>query len=113
MTKIIRTRYIAFCNSRERDGLPPFDYNKLGEPKGFSIDYIRLLARKAGFQIEFVNERTWVELVRLFQGKKFDIIPAMYRSTDDLTGKRIGIQTDNTSIGVVQQITEVIRNELN
>jgi two-component system sensor histidine kinase EvgS len=61
---------------------PPFDYNELGVPKGFSIDYINLLAKKVGFKVDFVNERTWPELLQLFRQKKIDIMPAIYRNKE-------------------------------
>lgn len=59
---------------------PPFDYNEFGEPKGFSIDYIRLVAQKAGLQIEFVNGYRWDELLQQLKQKQIDVIPALYRN---------------------------------
>ena len=113
---------------------PPFDYNELGVPKGFSIDYIKLLAAKLDLEIEFVNELKWSELLDLFKQKKIDVLPAFYRnstreeftlftdpyykgklgvfarksdpsihSNDDLMGKKIGIQTNDGSIGIVKK----------
>jgi len=61
---------------------PPFDYNEIGVPKGLSIDYIKLLAGKVGFEIKFVYGHTWPELVQLFKQKKLDILPAFYRNID-------------------------------
>jgi len=112
----------------------PFDYNELGVSKGFSIDYINLLAKKVGFNVEFVKEHTWSELMQLFKQKKIDIMPAIYRnkaredftlftapyykgklgvftriedssiqSNDNLLGKKVGIQTDDGSIGIVKR----------
>ena len=113
---------------------PPFDYNEFGVSKGFSIDYFNLLAEKIGFKIEYIKDHTWSELLLLFEGKKIDIMPAIYRNTareeftlftapyykgklgvftriedssiqsiDNMLGKRIGIQTDDGSIGIVKQ----------
>jgi len=61
---------------------PPFDYNEFGKPKGMSIDYLKLVAGKAGLQVEFVNGYTWDELLKLFESKQLDVIPALYRNTE-------------------------------
>jgi len=59
---------------------PPFDYNEFGRPKGLSIDFIKLLANKAGFKIQFVNDYTWTQLLTLFQKKQIDVIPGLYKN---------------------------------
>ncbi len=58
---------------------PPFDYNEFDKPKGLSIDFIKLLARNVGVEINFVNGRSWSELLSMFENKKIDVIPAMYK----------------------------------
>ncbi len=37
------------------DDWPPFDFSVKGEAQGISMDYIRLIARKTGMDIEFIN----------------------------------------------------------
>ncbi len=112
---------------------PPFDFYEFGRPKGLSIDYIQLLADKAGLKIEFVSGYTWPELLSLFRKKRIDIIPALYKNkkreaytlftetyhkgklgiltTDDTTdalfnfhNKRIGIQTSHGSIAAIRKL---------
>ncbi|WP_031480378.1 transporter substrate-binding domain-containing diguanylate cyclase [Maridesulfovibrio frigidus] len=61
---------------------PPFDYSEFGESKGLSIDYIKLLAEKAGLKIEFVNGYSWAELLALFKEKQIDVIPALYKNSE-------------------------------
>ncbi|RLD35593.1 MAG: hypothetical protein DRI83_06635, partial [Bacteroidetes bacterium] len=46
---------------------PPFDFAVDGEPKGYSIDLIKLIAEKTGLQLEFVNGYSWAELLDLFK----------------------------------------------
>ena len=58
----------------------PFDYNEFGKPKGLAIDYIKLLAQKAGLQIEFIHGPSWDELLQQFKEKKIDVLPALYRN---------------------------------
>ncbi len=42
---------------------PPFNYFENGEPKGFCIDYMRLLGEKLGIQFDFVSGPTWDEFM--------------------------------------------------
>ncbi len=51
----------------------PIDFVRSGEPAGFSIDYLNLVARKVGLNIEYVNGHTWEELVKLLKNKEIDI----------------------------------------
>jgi len=61
---------------------PPFDFSEFGKPKGLSIEYIQLLANKAGLKIEFVSGHTWTELLSLFRNKQIDVIPAIYKNRE-------------------------------
>ncbi|MDM8554480.1 ABC transporter substrate-binding protein [Desulfococcaceae bacterium HSG7] len=56
---------------------PPFDFAKNGEPKGFSIDLIKLAAQKAGIKLNFINGFKWDELLEKFKRKELDILPAV------------------------------------
>ena len=42
---------------------PPYNFNVDGEPSGFSIDYIRMIAEQAGLNIEFVTGPSWNEFL--------------------------------------------------
>ncbi|RLD35777.1 MAG: hypothetical protein DRI83_06340, partial [Bacteroidetes bacterium] len=57
---------------------PPFDFAVDGEPRGYSIDLIKLIAEKTGLQLEFVNGYSWAELLDLFKEGEIDILPAFY-----------------------------------
>ena len=57
---------------------PPFDFAENGEPKGYTIDLIRLIGEKTGLQFEFVNGFTWSELLGMLKTGKIDIMPAIY-----------------------------------
>jgi PAS domain S-box-containing protein len=61
---------------------PPFDFVEEGEPKGYSIDLVRLVAERAGLEVEFVNGLTWAELVDLFRRGEIDVLPAVYESEE-------------------------------
>ena len=61
---------------------PPFDYVESGQPAGYSIDVIRLIEKKTGLKVKFVNGYTWKELFEQFQADKIDILPAVYVSDE-------------------------------
>lgn len=52
----------------------PIDFVIAGEPKGYSVDLLRVLARMTGLQLEFVNGYNWPELTTLFEQGELDIL---------------------------------------
>ena len=61
---------------------PPFDFVQNGEPAGFAIDYIRLLAEIIGVELEFINGHTWSELLEKGRQKEIDLFPGLWKSAD-------------------------------
>ena len=58
--------------SNEKDWAP-YDYNENGIAKGYSIDYLNLLAKKIG--VTFIYETdTWTDLLNKVKHKRIDII---------------------------------------
>ena len=53
---------------------PPYNFNVDGEPAGFSIDYMRLLAESAGIEVEFVSGPTWDEFLGLMRSGDLDVM---------------------------------------
>ena len=53
---------------------PPFNFNEDGQPKGFSIDYMNLLASAAGLEVDYVSGPTWGEFFGMVQAGKLDVI---------------------------------------
>jgi two-component system, NarL family, sensor histidine kinase EvgS len=56
------------------DDWKPFNFNDAGKPKGYSIDYIQLVAEKLGIQIEFVSGPSWSEFLEMMQNGSLDIM---------------------------------------
>ncbi len=52
----------------------PFNYNLNGMPKGFSIDYMNLLAKKLGLRVKYIYGYTWNEFLRQIKEKKIDVM---------------------------------------
>ncbi len=53
---------------------PPFDYALLGEPQGYAVDVIRLIAEMTGLKVRFVNGLEWTELVAEFREGKLEVL---------------------------------------
>ncbi|MCC3860970.1 transporter substrate-binding domain-containing protein [Pseudemcibacter aquimaris] len=51
----------------------PLDFVQGGEPAGFSIDYLNLIASKVGLTFEFVNGYTFDELMTMVRDREIDI----------------------------------------
>ena len=62
---------------------PPFDYTQTGEPRGYSIDIIRMIARMTGLQVQFVNGYDWPELVSQFKSGELDLLHAVILTRDN------------------------------
>ena len=57
----------------EKD-LRPFNYNENGEVKGFSIDYMNLLANKLDVKIKYISGPRWSDFIDMLQTSKLDVI---------------------------------------
>jgi PAS domain S-box-containing protein len=53
---------------------PPYNFNENGVPKGFSIDYMNLLAKKVGMEIEYIHNKTWNEFMEMLKNNEIDSI---------------------------------------
>ncbi len=52
----------------------PYNYSESGTPMGHSIEYMKLLASKVGFEIQFVSGYSWKEYLQMIKTNKLDII---------------------------------------
>ena len=58
----------------------PIDFREEGEAKGYAVDYIQLIAKKAGFSLEFKPGRSWSAYLSMLQDKRLDIISSIKRT---------------------------------
>ncbi len=54
----------------------PYDYYENGKPKGFVVDYIKLLFSKIGIEPIFVTDK-WSALMEKFKNKEIDLLPVV------------------------------------
>jgi len=53
---------------------PPFNFTENGIAKGYSIDYMNLLASKAGFKVQYIQGYNWAEYMKMLQETQLDLI---------------------------------------
>ena len=63
-------------------GWPPFDFNENGKPKGFCIDYLKLLGDKLGMKIDFISGPSWNEYLSMIKEKKLDLLCDVVETPD-------------------------------
>ncbi|WP_419764325.1 MAG: transporter substrate-binding domain-containing protein [Arcobacter sp.] len=54
---------------------PPFNFNEDNTPKGYSIDYMRLVGKYLNIDIEFITNKPWNEFMIMLKDKNIDLIP--------------------------------------
>lgn len=62
---------------------PPIDYTQAGQPKGYSIDIIKLIAEMTGLKVRFTNGFSWSELVALYQSGEIDLLQSVIKSVEN------------------------------
>jgi len=60
---------------------PPFNYNTGGQPAGFSIDYMNLLANRIGIEVQYVQGE-WGELLEQAFNKKLDVMLNIVKTSE-------------------------------
>jgi HD-GYP domain-containing protein (c-di-GMP phosphodiesterase class II)/ABC-type amino acid transport substrate-binding protein len=56
---------------------PPFDYSQTGQPRGYSVDVIKLIAQMTGLKIRFTNGYSWPELVEQYKNGEIDLLQSV------------------------------------
>jgi diguanylate cyclase (GGDEF)-like protein len=60
---------------------PPYDYYSEGAARGYSVDYMRLLAEKIGVKLEFVTGQ-WPALQKMLEEKRIDVLHLMSKTPE-------------------------------
>jgi len=53
---------------------PPYNFYENGKAKGFSIDYMNLIAKKLNMEVEYITGPSWDEFMHMLQEDKLDAI---------------------------------------
>lgn len=57
----------------------PWDFNVKGDARGYSVDYMNLLASKLGIKVEYVTDN-WNNLLIKLENKEIDIVHTMFKN---------------------------------
>ncbi len=52
----------------------PYNFFEDGVPQGHSVDFMRLLAKKAGFEVKFVSGRSWNDYLKMMRRGELDVM---------------------------------------
>ena len=61
---------------------PPFNYMLNGKAVGFSIDFIKILAKKMGIDIKFIQNKSWFEYTEMFKERQLDVMVNIITTED-------------------------------
>jgi len=71
--KIYLRRHPTITVSNERNW-PPFNFYEFGQPGGYSIDLMNLIADKTGLSVDYITGPTWDEFLEKAKQNKIDVI---------------------------------------
>lgn len=61
---------------------PPFNFFQNGKPKGFCVDYMKLIADKLGVEVDFVSGPTWSEFMSMLDSGDLDLLIDVVQTAD-------------------------------
>lgn len=64
---------------------PPFNYNENGQPKGYSIAYMNLLAQRLGITVEYISGPNWSAFLDMLKAKELDVMLNIVNTSDRRT----------------------------
>ncbi len=64
--------YITVANLAN---LPPFNFNIDGIPRGYSIEYMDLISKHLGVEIQYISNLPWSKYIDMLKNGTLDIIP--------------------------------------
>ncbi len=60
----------------------PFNYYEFGRPKGYSIEFMDLLAEKLGIQVQYITGPSWGEFTNMLANKDLDVMLNIVETED-------------------------------
>src|SRR5690606_1147170 len=80
---------------------PPIDFAVSGQPYGYAIDTLALVAAMTGLRLDFVNGLSWPELVALFEGGQLDILQPVFGTAENSARGRLSLPFLRVPYGVI------------
>ncbi len=67
-------------NVANENDWPPFDFSVNGQAKGYSIDMMKLIAKKTGLKLEYTQGYYWDKLLQKTKAGEIDVLPAIWKT---------------------------------
>ena len=92
---------------------PPYNFNENGVAKGFSIDYLNLLAKRLGVKVKYISGHTWSEYMKMSHENKIDVMLNIMRTpqrekflhfTQPYAGTKKAIFANNSTIKTLRDL---------
>jgi len=61
---------------------PPFNFSRNGQVRGFSIDYMNLLAKKTGLSVKYITGSNWNEFLGLLKKGSLDVMLDIVKTSE-------------------------------
>jgi len=61
---------------------PPFNFFEHNEPRGLSIEYMNIIAKRLGVRVKYVTGPTWNEFLTMLREKKLDVMLNIVKTPD-------------------------------
>jgi len=61
---------------------PPFNFAENGTPKGYSIDFMNLVAKKAGLEVDYITGPTWNDFLGMMKHGDLDVMLNIVKTSE-------------------------------
>jgi PAS domain S-box-containing protein len=96
-------------------GWPPFNFNVDGQPTGFSIEYMNLVAAAVGLEVEYISGPSWNQFLDMMRAGELDVMlnivktPARleyltYTTPYAITSPVVATQDQRTDISSLEEL---------
>ena len=109
--KFLRTHPVITAHN-EAD-YPPYNFTENGVAKGFSIDYLNLLAKRLGIKVKYLSGYSWAEFMEMARNNRIDVMLNIMRTperetflhfTQPYAGTNKAIFTNDSSIQTLRDL---------
>jgi len=90
----------------------PYNYNENGTPKGYSIDYMNLLAKKLNVEISYISGPTWRDFLNMMREGSLDVMVNIANTRDRRKYLRFTDPYHITTVGLYVKSSESTVSDL-
>jgi len=98
--------FVASSNSIKTSNLmdwPPIDFGVSGEPQGYAVDVMSVVAARTGLKFDYINGQTWPQLLELYYSDKLELMPSVSSRAIETNPGYLSVPFVNLPFSVVTQ----------